>query len=773
MKFVEKMILVLIEIPVLIKKTFNPIKFLFKNFKKSFSYLLHRFSYCKKRVLEFKFNRGVQDILNKLSKNLLISFNKWKWVLFLVKKKKKKKKTSKPLINFAPLKRVFRYNRKFRDFVMFGVGTVFSAIFVFTPIQFYTWYKNLPDPTLLGEISRSNKSTRILDRQGRLLYEIFIDKKYDPVPLGQIPKHAVFATLAIEDHEFYDHYGFRPLSMVRAAKATVIDDNLQGGSTITQQLVKNVLLTPERTISRKLKEVMLSFLVERKYTKNELLEMYMNNIPYGGTAWGIQAAAQKFFNKNVWELDLAESSFLAGLPSAPTSYSPFTGTDDLAKYRQDLVLQRMVQLGYITNREAQEAYKEELAFAPQVEFIRAPHFVNFVRSELNKKFGKRLVDFGGLTVKTTLDLDFQTKVTEIVEEEVAANEFLNLNNGASVVIDVENRGILAYVGSVDYFKDEWGAYDVITARRQPGSTIKPLTYALALERGFTTASVIVDAPVTYQSQGSQSYSPVNYDGKFHGPVTLRHALANSYNVPAVKLAKVVGPDNIVQFGKDLGLSGWQVGNDYGLSITLGGKETRLLDLTNVFAIFSDEGVYKAPTPFISIRDVNGNELYRSTVSREVVDPKVAYLITNILSDNRARTPAFGTNHRLSIPGYTVAAKTGTTDEIRDNYTIGYTPSYVVGVWVGNNDNKPMTRGLASGLTGAAPIWNRVMTELLKGSPNENFEIPAGVVVKTDSRCGISEVFVRGTEVSKLCPEKKKDKDKDKKDKDDDDKDDDD
>jgi|GEM_PF-597677 len=645
-------------------------------------------------------------------------------------------------------------------FYLFLFGIVFALTFVMIPYEIYLWFRELPKAELLI-VEGSKKPTRILDKNGQLLYEIYVDRKYDRVELNKIPANVINATLAVEDAEFYNHYGIRLDRIVKAAKKTIIDGEKQGASTITQQLVKNVLLTPERTISRKLKELVLTFFVEAKYTKDQILELYLNNISYGGVAWGIQSASQKYFGKNVWELTLAESAMLAGLPSAPSAFSPLVDIT-LAKQRQLHVLNRMSDLGYITKTELVKAYDEELTFVNQVDFIRAPHFVQYVRNELENRYGKREVEYGGLTVTTTLDLNLQEAMEKIVKEEIDKSANLNLTNGAAVVLDVKTGGILGYVGSVDYFKDSWGAFDVASAYRQPGSSIKPVTYALALEKGFTAASIIPDEKISYPQVGGKAYTPVNYDGKFHGNVTLRSALANSYNIPAVKLAQSVGPDNIVSTGNLMGLKNWEVDGNYGLSITLGGKEVKLLDHTNVYATFARGGLEKDVSPFISVKDSKGYELYKDIRNDiKVLSKETSYLIWDILSDNNARTPAFGPNSFLVVPNYKVAVKTGTTDNKRDNWTMGFTPSYSIGVWVGNNDNTPMSPSLASGLTGAAPIWNRITTEVLKGIPNEILTMPDTVFVKYDKNCNRSELFIKGSNVPEnLCPPKE-DKDKDK------------
>lgn len=613
------------------------------------------------------------------------------------------------------------------------------------------------------EQQTQNSTTKILDRNGKVLYEIFIDKKYDPVPLKKVPDDMINATLAIEDAGFYTHPGFDVKGIMRAAKSTFLEDNIQGGSTITQQLVKNVLLTPEQTYSRKIKELALSVLVERNYSKSQILEYYLNNIPYGGTSYGVQAASQKYFGKNVWDLDLAEASMLAGLPSAPSVYSPLGGNVDLAKARQKQVLNRMVELGYVTSLEATFAYDKELSFAPQVEYIRAPHFVNYVRQDLYDKFGQRAVDFGGLTVTTTLDLDLQDRIQQIVVDEVENNgSKLGFSNGASVVLDSRTGQILAYVGSINFFNTEEGNFDVVTAYRQPGSSIKPFTYALAIENGATSITTIDDSPITYQTSG-QKYTPKNYDNKYHGRVTIRQALANSYNIPAVKTVNSVGVDNFVQLGRDLGFSNWTVGDgSYGMSITLGGKEVRLLDLTNAYATFARQGMYRDVTPYLTVKDLYGYDLLGlvDKNERRIFSPATSYIISHILSDNTARIPAFGPSSQLYVPDRTIAVKTGTTNDIRDNLTVGYTPTYTVGVWVGNNDNSTMNNQLASGLTGAAPIWNRIMVDVLGDSKDEEFSIPEDIVIKEDKSCPNKiEVFDKSNKIPDTICVKKTNKDK--------------
>jgi membrane peptidoglycan carboxypeptidase len=470
----------------------------------------------------------------------------------------------------------------------FILGGAFTVISVLAPLQVFAWFKDLPQPELLLQPNRN--STKLFDRQGRLLYEIYNDKQFEYIALNKIPDELVNATIAIEDDEFYTHPGIRPLSIIRAAKATFLDSEIQGASTITQQLIKNVLLSPEQTYTRKIKEAVLALMVEKRFSKDQIIELYLNNTPYGGTAWGVQSASKKFFGKNVWDLSLAESSMLAGLPLSPTAYSPFNDFEK-AKARQSFVLRRMLDLGYISKDNYRRALDEKVTLTSQKEYIRAPHFVNYIRDELVDRYGQRMVEFGGLTVKTTLDLDLQDKAQEIVTTEVDKSGDLNISNGAALVLDVDTGEILAYVGSKKFFSTDYdGAYDVIRAYRQPGSSIKTLAYAMALESGMTPASTLNDSPLSINT-GTEVYTPKNYDGAFHGVVTLRSALANSYNIPAVRLSVKLGPDAIIAKGKEAGLTGWELDGSYGYSVVLGGRETRLLDMVNMYAMFARQGTY--------------------------------------------------------------------------------------------------------------------------------------------------------------------------------------
>ncbi|MEK7165644.1 MAG: transglycosylase domain-containing protein, partial [Patescibacteria group bacterium] len=558
------------------------------------------------------------------------------------------------------------------------------------------------------------------------------------------------ATIAIEDRQFYNHPGFSLTAIARAARETYFNKHLQGGSTITQQLVKNSLLTSEISYWRKAREVVLAFWAEQLYTKNEILEMYFNQVPYGGTAWGIEAAAENFFGKRVQDLSLAESAYLAGLPAAPTFYSPYGTHPEMAKVRQIEVLRRMVEDGYITQTQADVAQKETITVKPQLVPIKAPHFVMYVRELLTRRFGSRLVDLGGLRVTTTLDMSLQNQVQDVITKEITQLTGLKVGNGAAIVTNPKEGEILAMIGSRDYFNTQAdGNVNVTLAPRQPGSAIKVVTYAQALEKGLTAASIIEDTPVTYPLAGQLPYSPVNYDGKFHGKVTLRNALANSYNIPAVKTLNQLGLMTVIDLGRKMGITTWNDPSRFGLSLTLGGGEVTLFDMATVYGTIANNGDKVDLDPLIKVSDYTGRVYYeRAQDSKQVISPETAFIISDILADNRARTQAFGPNSTLVIPGKTVSVKTGTTNDKRDNWTLGFTPYAVVGVWVGNNDNSPMDPILTSGVTGAAPIWNKIMTLITKDKPDEKPRISNNVV---SLPCyGRVEYFIRGTEPRGGC-----------------------
>lgn len=631
-------------------------------------------------------------------------------------------------------------------FKYFTAGICVTVIFFFAPYMTFLWLRELPNPELLSRRDLQ-VTTKIFDRNGTLLYEIYADQNRTPLELSEIPQYMKEATIAIEDRDFYKHNGISWRGIARAAREIFFNNRFQGGSTITQQLIKSALLSPERTLIRKVKEVILAFSAERLYSKNQILEMYLNQVPYGGTAWGIEAASLTYFGKSVRDLNLAEAALLAGLPAAPTEYSPFGSHPEKAYDRQREVLRRMAEDRYITKEEEQAALATRITFTQPRTALHAPHFVMYVKNLLEKKYGARLVEQGGLRITTSLDLSIQERAEEIVYTHINSLANLRVGNGAALVTDPNTGEILAMVGSKNYFDvPAEGNVNVTTSLRQPGSSIKVVNYAAALENGFTAASIIEDSPIIYRIPGSPPYAPVNYDGRFHGMVPLRYALANSYNIPAVKILEKIGVSTMIEKGRLMGITTWNQEGRYGLSLTLGGGDVTMLDMAKVFGTLANEGRRVDLVPVLEVTDYTGDVLERNKPSEgiEAVKPETAWIMSNILSDNTARIAAFGPNSSLVIPDKTVSVKTGTSNDKRDNWTIGYTPSYVVTVWVGNNDNSPMHPLLTSGVTGAAPIWHDVMVDILKNKPNEVIPKP-DTIITIPCYLGRPEYFIAGTE----------------------------
>ena len=672
------------------------------------------------------------------------------------------KKTGLGIISTPPkfLRGVGRFFRHpiFSQDKSFKVGLITIAALVFT-----MWYSahDLPSPKQL-ETRDLPLTTKIYDRNGKILYNVYTDQNRTIVPLSGMPDNLKHATIAVEDKDFYKHKGFDILGILRAFRKTVFEKNVQGGSTITQQLVKSAFLSPERTIARKLKELYLAFRVETAFSKDKILEMYLNQVPYGGTAWGVSAAAEQYFGKNVKDLTLAEAALLAGLPAAPTYYSPFGQNVQRALERKDYVLKRMLEEKYITQGQYEKAVKEKIKFKPAVTNLKAAHFVAYVREYLAEKYGESIASRGGLKVITTLDLDTQQTAEKIVKDNIDELKYLRVSNGAALVTKPKTGEILAMVGSKDYFDPSIdGNVNVTTAERQPGSSIKPINYAMALYRGLITpATIIMDVPTTFSAAGTTAYRPVNYDGAFHGPVQVRFALGNSYNIPAVKVLALNGVADFISFAREMGITTFKDPTRYGLSLTLGGGEVKMTEMATAFGVFANEGIRQDLTPILKIEDSKGRTLeeFKPRAGKRVLSREVAFKISSILSDNSARTAAFGPSSELYIPGKTVAVKTGTTDDKRDNWTIGYTPSYLVTTWVGNNDNTPMNPALASGVTGAAPIWNGIMKSILKDKVNEAFKVPSGIHgiwicgstggLKNEGCGNRFEYFISGTEPKK-------------------------
>ncbi len=590
-----------------------------------------------------------------------------------------------------------------------------------------TWlFWGLPLPTSLGQ--QEPVSTKILDRNGKLIYEIYTDKMRTPVKLSDLPSSVKDATISIEDKDFYKHSSFSPTGIIRAVFNTVFKRNLQGGSTLTQQLVRTAFLNQDRTITRKIREFVLAMLTEAIYSKDQILEAYLNQVPYGGSAYGIEAASELYFDKSAKDLKLSEASLLAGLTQAPTYYSPFGAHPDLAKKRQEEVLNSMVTNKYITFDQATVAKDERLTFATP-KAPQAPHFAFWIKDILAQKYGDELTEKGGLRVSTTLDLDLQNFAQLAVATEVGRLKNLNVKNGAVIVTRPGSGEILAMVGSKDYFAtDEDGKVNVTLASRQPGSSIKPINYALAIrDKKITPATIIADVPTCFNVADQPIYCPTNYDGKFHGGQAARFALGNSFNIPAVRVLALNGVTNFIDFATTLGISTFSDPSKYGLSITLGGGEVKPYDMVLAYGVFANSGIKQPLFGITKVTDWKG-KVYEETKTESltgdrVVSQDVTYLISHILLDNNARSEAFGTSSYLVVSGHPeVSVKTGTTNDRRDNWTVGYTGQIAVVTWVGNNDNSPMS-GSVSGVSGASPIWNQVMKFALdkseKGAYNES------------------------------------------------------
>jgi len=691
----------------------------------------------------------------------------------LPKLKLKLPKVKKPKIPFKLIflklrLRLLRFPKIRFPKIRVRLGALLLSVLLLPFILVFSFWvlfiRDLPSPEALTS-REVEVSTKIYDRNGVLLYKIFEDQNRTIVPLAEIPLQVRLATLAIEDAEFYSHPGFSLRGIFRAVVRNISTGDLSGGSTITQQLVKNALLSPEKTYTRKVREVILSIWVELTYTKDEILEMYLNEVSYGGTAYGIQEASRVYFEKNVDGLTLGEAALLAGLPKSPTSFSPFGPNPQASIERQREVLRLMVINKFITSKEAQKAAEEGLTFAPNKTDIKAPHFVMFVKQELVNVYGEEVVEKGGLEVITTLDYEIQKLAEESVKAELEKLGKLNVGNGGVLVVSPTTGEIIAMVGSKDYFDTAHdGNVNVVTASRQPGSSIKIVNYSYALSNGYTASSILSDTPVTFAVAGQPPYTPKNYDGAYRGPLSLRSALAESRNIPAVKVLASYGVTKMIEQGVKMGITTWTDPSRYGLSLTLGGGEVKLLDLAKVYATVANYGKRPEFTAIRRVTNYKGKVLdancdsaksdgFPEASAKEVtceweqaLDPRVAFILIDILKDNTSRAPAFGSSSQLVISGRNdVAVKTGTSNDLRDNITVGFNKEFLVAVWVGNNDNSPMAR-IASGVTGAAPIWNRIMSGLLAGKPNHNWEAPQGLV--QISICGVT-----GTLPCQGCPTK--------------------
>ena len=685
--------------------------------------------------------RCVNDMLHFLQtlfKTLPKESHRWSKVQN-VKRAHSQQKTSRQSGFKKTLRKIWRH--PICKIISFPLRNKYCRIFVFglviaIGIGFFLLLKELPSPRNLTSTDNFAVSSQIFDRNGELLYEIFGDEHRIPMHLDDLPPYVAQATVAIEDERFYAHFGVDLIGIVRAAINNARGNDLEGGSTITQQLVKNALLSREKTLTRKAKEAILAVTTEVIYSKKQILEMYLNYISYGGNAVGIEAASELYFDKSAKDLTLAQAALLAGLPQAPSTYSPFGSNPERAKARQATVLDKMVKLGYISNIQAEEAKSEKLQLALTKSDIQAPHFVFYVRDLLYQEYGVSTVEKGGLRVRTTLDLSLQKVAEASVAAEVAKLESLKVGNGAALIVKPNTGEILSMVGSRDYFDTAIdGQVNVTLADRQPGSSIKPLMYATAFQNKLLNpGSMFLDVPSCFDIPGQKQYCPKNYDGSFRGPVTIRQSLGNSLNIAAVKGLKLIGIPEFMRQATAMGITTWKDASRYGLSLTLGGGEVRMIDLAQAFSVLANQGVKTPLTPILSITNYKGDVFYEMkpeerianlskmtedtdipSIDRleRVMDRGPAYLTSHIMQDNTARQAAFGNKSKLIIPNQIVSVKTGTTNDLRDNWTIGFTPEFLVVVWVGNNDGSPMNQYLVSGVTGAAPIWNDIMSFILK------------------------------------------------------------
>lgn len=624
------------------------------------------------------------------------------------------------------------------------IAVIFISLLLFSAGIFAYFAKDLPDPAEISE-RKITQSTKIYDRTGKiLLYDIHGEEKRTIVPFDEIPQYVKNATIVAEDDDFYKHSGFDIRGIIRAFWVDIKNRQIrQGGSTITQQFIKQAVLTSDRTFTRKIKEIILALQTEQKYSKDEILNFYLNQVPYGSNAYGIEAAAITFFNKTAEDLTLSESAILAALPKAPTYYSPYGNNEKDLKNRQIYILERMFAKGYITAEELEKAKNEEMEFSQEFRNIRAPHFVMYIKSYLVEKYGEDAIETRGFKVTTTLDWDLQEKAEKIVKERVEINrKNYKANNAALAAINPNNGEILSMVGSYDYFdaKND-GNVNVAIRPRQPGSSFKPFVYAQAFIKGLAPDTLLFDLKTEFNpscpADGSQEkdqyglecYHPQNYDSQYRGPIKIQSALAQSLNIPAVKVLYIAGIEDTIKLAQKMGITTLNDQNRYGLSLVLGGGEVTLLDETAAYGVFATEGKKYPTRPIIKIEDGNGKTIeefnQENTRGEQVLNAEIARQITSILSSNNLRSPTFGESNYLNLDGIPAGVKTGTTQEYRDAWTVGYTPDLVVGVWVGNNDNTAMIK--ADGSSVAAPIWNAFMKEALKDKEIKKFNTPQKMI----------------------------------------------
>ena len=635
------------------------------------------------------------------------------------------------------------------------LGALFLLFLIVGSCVFWWFSRDLPSPNKLLEREIA-QSTKIYDRKGEtILYEIHGDQKRTLVNLDQIPDYVKEATIAIEDKDFYNHGAFSLWAMFRTAVTNVLFHRRAGGSTLTQQFVKNALLTSEKTYTRKIKELILAYRIEKKFSKDEILQMYLNEIPYGSNAYGVEAASQRYFGKSISQVNLAEAAILAALPQAPTRYSPYGPNKETLIARQRYILDLMAEQGYISKEEAAEAKDFPLQFKPLQENgnIIAPHFVMEIKGQLAEKYGEKILEQGGLKIYSTIDIEKQKIAEEAVTTQAEKNaKNFGASNAALFSMDAKSGDILAMVGSRDYFNDEIDGQVNLTLRpRQPGSSFKPIVYATAFMKGYTPRTVLFDVITNFSLDPDNPYEPHNYNGQEYGPVTMKKALAGSLNIPAVKTLYLAGLDDVLAVAKNLGYSTLNDKSRFGLSLVLGGGEVKLAEHVAAYSAFARDGEMVKPRYILKVEDKDGKILEEIESEHvKVLEPQIAREINDILSDNEERAYIFGAKNHLTLNDRPAAVKTGTTNDYKDAWTIGYTPSIITGVWVGNNDNKSMSKG-ADGSVVAAPIWQNYMNRILTGTPVETFKkpeiedtgkpvldgvIPTTTVVKVDKVSGL-------------------------------------
>ena len=623
---------------------------------------------------------------------------------------------------------------------------VFAFVFFvsFCLLLFFYYAKDLPRPEKFME-KQFIESTKIYDRTGEvLLYNIYGEEKRTIIAMESVPEQLIQAIITAEDRSFYKHHGIDYRGVMRAILVNLkLKKPAQGGSTITQQLIRSSFLTLNKTAERKIREIILTIELERKYTKDQIMEWYLNQVPFGSNAYGVEAASQTYFKKSVQDLSLEESAILASLVCGPSRLSPYGQNKDRLLGRKDYVLEGMAKQGYISKEEAEEAKKREISFAPKLVEIKAPHFTLYVKSQLEREYereyGSNFLKENGLKVYTSLDWELQQLAEKAVEERAKINKNYRAHNAALVALNPKNGEVLAMVGSKDYFAESYPEgctsgkdclfepkvnIPIYGIGRQPGSAFKPFVYVTAFQNGYDDETTVIDEETNFGIWGDKEYIPQNYDGKFRGEVSLRNALAQSINVPSVKvLVNFCGStvqesiENSVQTAQRLGLT--TLRSPYGPAIVLGGWEVRLLEMTSAYGIFATEGLKVPPVTILRIEDADGKIIKEiKKTSQRVLGIQETRLLNDILSDNEARAPLFGFNSSLYIKDYDTAAKTGTTQEYKDAWTIGYSPSLVCGVWAGNNDNSPTNK--KPGVTLSAPIWKAFMSEALQKFPKEDF-----------------------------------------------------